>query len=152
MKIELTKEVRARMASCLVKAKQREIGGILMGEQLKPGEFRVIDFSLDDTSGSATQFVRLPERHNAVLDAFFTRTGNDYARFNYLGEWHSHPNYALAPSAIDIITMHNLLDEENNIPFAILLIVKKGWCRRFKCSATLFNRNKKMSRIQVIKK
>lgn len=139
------------MVTSLVKAKQREVGGILMAEQIKHGEFRVIDFSLDDTSGSVNHFVRLPEHHCVALDAFFTKTGNDYARFNYLGEWHSHPNHALAPSAIDIISMRNLLDEENGISFAVLLIVKKGCWRQLNCSATLFSQNEKMSKIQIVK-
>lgn len=150
MKIELTEDVRERMMSCLAKAKRREIGGILMAEQLEPGEFRIVDFSLDDFTGSAAHFVRSPDHHRAALDAFFARTGNDYARYNYIGEWHSHPNHAPFPSATDIHSMHDLLNEERSIPFAILLIVKRRWWRRFFCSAILFNQGEKPSNIQVI--
>ncbi len=150
MKIELTKDVRARMMSCLAKAKRREIGGILMAEQLEPGEFRIVDFSLDDFTGSAAHFVRSPDHHRAALDAFFARTGNDYARYNYLGEWHSHPNHAPFPSATDILSMHDLLDEERSIRFAILLIVKRGWWRRFLCSAILLSQGEEPSNIQII--
>lgn len=150
MKIEVTKDVRKRMLSCLAKAKHREIGGILMAEQLKPGEFRIVDFSLDDSTGSAAHFVRSPDHHRAALEAFFVRTGNDYVRFNYLGEWHSHPNHTPLPSAKDIVSMHDLLDEERSIQFAVLLIVKRGWWRRFFCSATLFMQGEEPSTIQVI--
>jgi integrative and conjugative element protein (TIGR02256 family) len=137
MKIELTKDVQERMMSCLAKAKRREIGGILMAEQVEPGEFRIVDFSLDD-------------HHRTALDAFFARTGNDYARYNYLGEWHSHPNHAPFPSTTDILSMHDLLDEEGSITFAILLIVKRGWWRRFLCSALLFSQDEEPSNIQII--
>jgi hypothetical protein len=75
------------------KAGQREVGGILMAEQLRPGHFRIVDFSLDALSGSHTRFHRDPKTHQKVLDAFFQRTGCDYQRFNYLGEWHSHPSF-----------------------------------------------------------
>jgi len=150
MKIELTRDVRKRMLSCLAKAKRREIGGILMAEQIKPGEFRIVDFSLDNFSGSAALFVRTPDHHRAVLDAFFVRTGNDYARYNYLGEWHSHPSHYAYPSTTDIRSMHNLLDEESSIAFAILLIVKRGWWRRLLCSATLFRHGEEPSNIQVL--
>lgn len=150
MKVELTKDVRERMMSCLAKAKHREIGGILMAEQVEPGEFRIVDFSLDDFTGSAAHFVRSPDYHRAALDAFFARTGNNYTRYNYLGEWHSHPNHAPFPSPTDILSMHDLLDEEGNIPFAILLIVKRGWWRRFLCSALLFSQDEKPSNIQII--
>ena len=150
MKIELTKGVRDRMMLCLAKAKRREIGGILMAEQIEPGEFRIVDFSLDEVTGSAAHFVRSPDHHRVALDAFFARTGNDYARYNYLGEWHSHPNHAPFPSTTDVLSMQDLLYEERSIPFAILLIVKRVWWRRFLCSAVLFSQNQNPSEIQVI--
>lgn len=149
MKVELTKDVRKRMMSCLAKAKRREIGGILMAEQVKSGEFRIIDFSIDDITGSAAHFIRSPDHHRAALEAFFARTGNDYSRFNYLGEWHSHPNFPPFPSTTDLISMHELLDEEHNISFAILLIVKRSWWRKLICTATLFRQGEEPSNIQV---
>ena len=151
MKVELTKDVRDRMILCLANAKRREIGGILMAEQVEPGEFRIVEFSLDEFAGNVNHFVRSPEHHQAALNAFFARTGNDYARYNYLGEWHSHPNHAPNPSATDINSMRDLLDEERNISFAILLIVKRGWWRRLYCSAVLFRRGEEPSCIQVVK-
>lgn len=150
MRVELTKDVRKRMVSRLAKAKRREIGGILMAEQVDPGNFRIVDFSLDDITGSAAHFVRSPEYHRIALDAFFVRTGNDYTRYNYLGEWHSHPNHAPYPSTTDTLSMHDLIDEERSISFAILLIVKRSWWRRFLCSATLFSHGEEPSNIQVI--
>jgi len=149
MRIELSKDVRRRMLECLAKVKRREIGGILMAEQLKPGEFRIVDFSLDDITGSAAHFVRSPEYHRAALEAFFARTGYNYARYNYLGEWHSHPNHPSRPSEKDISSMKDLLVEERSIPFVVLLIVKRGWWRRLLCSATLFNQREAPSTIQV---
>ncbi|WP_293815693.1 Mov34/MPN/PAD-1 family protein [Thiolapillus sp.] len=150
MKVELTKDVQKRMMMCLIKAKRQEIGGILMAEQVKPGEFRVVEFSLDDSTGSATHFVRSPVHHHAALTDFFARTGKNYSRYNYLGEWHSHPNYGTYPSTTDILSMHELLDEERNISFAILLIVKRGWWRKLLCSATLFRQGEEPSNIQVL--
>ncbi len=150
MIVELTKDVRKRMTLCLVKAKRREIGGILMAEQINLGEFRIVDFSLDDITGSAAHFVRSPEHHRAALEAFFARTGNDYARYNYLGEWHSHPNHSPSPSTTDIHSMDDLVNEECSISFAILLIVKRVWWRRFLCTATLFRQGEELSNIQVI--
>ena len=149
MKIELTREVRSRMLTGLKKAKRREVGGILMAEQVKPGEFRVVDFSLDDSNGSSDHFVRSPEHHCIALNDFFSRTGNDYTRYNYLGEWHSHPNHRHLPSATDIQSMKDLLDEEESISFAVLLIVKRGWWSRLLCSATLFRQGVAPSSVEV---
>jgi hypothetical protein len=41
-------------------AGRREIGGILMGEQVAPDHFRIVDFSVDDTTGTAA--LSTPER------------------------------------------------------------------------------------------
>lgn len=149
MKVELTKEVRERMMSSLVTAKRREIGGILMAEQVEPGKFRIIDFSVDDVTGDNNHFIRSPDHHRIALDAFFARTGNEYARYNYLGEWHSHPNHVPLPSTTDIISMQDLLREEEEISFAVLLVIKRSWLRQFLCSATLFTKNEKPSEIQI---
>jgi integrative and conjugative element protein (TIGR02256 family) len=119
-------------------AGDREIGGILMAEQLDAGSFRIVDFSVDRETGSAAHFVRSPEHHRSALQNFFERTGNDYARFNYLGEWHSHPNYPAVPSRADIQAMNDLIHGERDIPFAVLLIVRATWWRKISCSATLF--------------
>jgi len=149
MKVKLAKDVQERMLLCLSRARRREVGGVLMAEQLKPGEFRVVDFSLDEITGSAAHFVRSPEHHCEALDDFFARTGNDYTRYNYLGEWHSHPNHQPIPSATDIVSMNNLLEEEESISFAVLLIVKKGWWKRLHCSAVLFRRGEPISNVEV---
>jgi [CysO sulfur-carrier protein]-S-L-cysteine hydrolase len=152
MKLELTKEVRERMMSCLVSARRREVGGILMAEQVEPGNFRIVDFSIDDVTGSAAHFVRSTEHHRHALESFFARTGNDYSRFNYLGEWHSHPNHAPIPSSTDVDSMRELLREERNISFAVLLIIKRNWRGRLLCSATLFNKVENQSDIQIVTK
>ncbi len=73
------------MLGALRQAGNPEIGGVLMGEQIGPSEFRIVDLSIDDVSGSAANFVRSVDQHRQALAAFFDRTSNDYARYNYLG-------------------------------------------------------------------
>jgi integrative and conjugative element protein (TIGR02256 family) len=105
-----------------------EIGGVLMGEQITPGHFRIVDFSVDTKSGDNSRFIRRPEHHREALDAFFAKTEADYSRFNYLGEWHSHPSYEARPSQQDVAEMRSLVEEEEGIPFSVLLIVRTRWC------------------------
>src|SRR5690242_569809 len=100
--ISLPSSQRARFRKSLRQAGRREIGGILMGEQVAPDHFRIVDFSVDEKTGTAAHFVRSPEHHAAALDEFFQRTGSDYRRFNYLGEWHSHPSFPVRPSTEDV--------------------------------------------------
>ena len=124
MKVEQTPEVERRIRLALRKAGRREIGGMLMAEQLSPDHFRIIDFSVDGFSGSHTHFRRDPQIHRATLDDFFERTGRDYERFNYLGEWHYHPNGSPAPSGTDIFSMHKIsVDPAYQCPEPILVII-----------------------------
>ena len=46
--------------------------------------------------------------HKAFLDEFFQRTGHDYQRFNYIGEWHFAPPLRALPSGEDCTTMHRV--------------------------------------------
>ncbi len=125
MQIELVPDIDARLRQALRQAGRREIGGMLFAEQLAPGHFRLIDFSLDHFSGSHTHFRRDPHVHQKALDEFFEKTGRDFSRFNYLGEWHSHPSFSVTPSGEDRETMQSLVENRTGaISFALLLIVR----------------------------
>jgi hypothetical protein len=98
---------------------------MLLAEQLKPGRFCIIDFSVDSFSGSHTGFRRDLQAHQNGLDEFFRRTGRDFQRFNYLGEWHSHSSFSVHPSTQDINTMTEIVENQSSrITFAVLLIVR----------------------------
>lgn len=141
VRVEFPKPQQHRMRRELSRAGPREIGGILMAEQLEPGSFRIVDFSIDSATGSAAHFVRSVNHHREALAQFFERTGSDFMRFNYLGEWHSHPNHLPIPSQADASSMRALIHGERDIPFAMLLIVKRKWWRGLTCSATLYQQH-----------
>lgn len=138
--ISLPPDQRARLGRLLRRAGLREIGGVLMAEQLGHDHFRVVEFSVDETSGTAAHFVRRPEHHRASLDAFFRRTGADYGRFNYLGEWHSHPSFPVRPSPEDVASMLDLVTGERDIEFATLLIVRLRCSVRMEAGCQMFAR------------
>lgn len=141
MRIDLVADIKSRLRKALRSAGRREIGGMLFAEQLAPNCFRVLDFSIDLHSGSHTNFRRDPAVHKHALDAFFERTGSDFPRFNYLGEWHSHPSMSVHPSSEDIATMTELVsDDRNNISFAVLLIVRLRLHTWLDHSWTIFSR------------
>ena len=137
IQVSLPAGIRDRMKKALRRAGSREIGGILMGEELGTGQFRVVDFSLDEISGEHAHFVRDAEHHRQALERFFDQTEHDYQRFNYLGEWHSHPGFPAAPSETDIWSMKELVEGERGIEFSVLLIVKLTFFRRFVASMSL---------------
>lgn len=140
IRITLSRQMRDRMKLPLRRAGSREIGGILMGQEIASGHFSVVDFSVDEISGANAHFVRDADHHREALNAFFDRTGHNYQTFNYLGEWHSHPSFPVRPSFIDVRSMQELVDGERGIGFAVLLIVKLGFWGRFIASASLHQR------------
>ncbi|MFT6091860.1 MAG: integrative and conjugative element protein (TIGR02256 family) [Sulfitobacter sp.] len=133
----------------LLKAGSREIGGMLMGEEVGDQQFRILDFSADTNSGTKASFVRNADHHDEALSAFFETTGAEYGRFNYLGEWHSHPSFNVAPSMQDIRAMQNLVDGSGGVDFAVLFICRLRWFWRFESSAHLFVRNHAPSTAEV---
>lgn len=138
MQLMLPNDVVRTMRWHLFRAGQREIGGMVMGEDLGNQRFRVVEFSVDTSSGTKTSFHRNAEEHDRALSAFFEKTGSDYARFNYLGEWHSHPSFSVKPSLQDLLAMQDLVDGTGGVNFAILFISRLKWYCRFDCSAYLF--------------
>lgn len=150
MRIEIAPDVRATLRRALRAAGRREIGGVLMGEQIEPGHFRIVDLSIDNETGGRAHFVRSPEAHADALDAFFQRTGNEYDRFNYLGEWHSHPRFAVTPSVQDAGSMMELVEGERGIDFAVLLVVRLDWWWWIASSCTLFRRGHRPSCVEIL--
>lgn len=141
MRLELSPETEARLKGHLRAAGRREIGGVLMAEQLGVDHFRIIDFSVDDQTGGVAHFVRSPEHHQQALDAFFAKTSAAYKRYNYLGEWHSHPSYPVRPSLQDRVSMQSLVEGERGISFAVLMIFRLHYWLWLEYSATLFQRD-----------
>lgn len=150
MKILLPRAVSALWRSELKRAGRREIGGVLMGEALGGDGFRVVQASVQRDGGSPTRFVRDPEHHGKAIREFHARTGHDYLRFNYLGEWHSHPSFATQPSRDDILAMQEILgDSRVGAAFACLLIVRHRPFRRLDIGANVFTPDGGISSIPV---
>jgi proteasome lid subunit RPN8/RPN11 len=148
MKLAMPRGIGTRLHQVVRTAGRQEIGGVLMAEQIEPGSFRLVDFSVDSRRGGAAHFVRSVEDHQEALQDFFDRTGADYSRFNYLGEWHSHPNHPPVPSREDEASMYDLVAGERDIPFAVLLIVRAAR-RALTCTATLFERGASPARVRL---
>jgi proteasome lid subunit RPN8/RPN11 len=150
MRIEIAQDVKASLRSELRSAGPREIGGVLMGEQIEPGHFRIVDITVDAETGGNAHFVRSPEAHAKALDVFFQQTRNAYDRFNYLGEWHSHPGFPVTPSIQDAASMTALVHGERGIDFAVLMIVRLEWWNLIACSCTLFRRGMSPSPVEIL--
>lgn len=99
---------------------------MLFGEQIEEGKFRIVETTHQRSyGGTATTFKRRGGVARKEILALHEKFGGAPERFNYFGEWHSHPNAPAWPSLQDEITMHNLLvDQGGLVNFLVLVIVK----------------------------
>jgi proteasome lid subunit RPN8/RPN11 len=127
MQLLLPPELATRLTEALAKAGRREIGGILMGEHLGEDMFRVRELTIQSSGGSFAAFIRNITEFLSPLHRYFAKTKHEYSRFNYLGEWHSHPSFTLRPSDKDHFTMYTMVtDPQLGAYFIVLLLVKLG--------------------------
>lgn len=123
--ILIPQKIREQLCAVLQAAGDNEIGGILMGEHVAENTFRIVEVSAQSQRGTRSYFLRQLREALFHLTSFFQRTHHNYKRFNYLGEWHSHPGYLLYPSTTDKETMWDLVhDHQVGANFAVLLIIR----------------------------
>ncbi len=138
MKVILPLPIEQKLTIALHKAGRQEIGGILMGEYIAEGVYRIQDITVQRQAGTFASFMRLAKEVVIPLHHFFRKTLHDYRRFNYLGEWHSHPSFLPRPSMQDSETMWEMLqDAEMNANFVVLLVVRLSQTRHIEGTATV---------------
>jgi hypothetical protein len=125
MLLRLPADVLAPLRAALSKAGRREIGGQLFGEQLAASDFRITDIAIQRRRGSIARFVVDLVQAGRDAMSFHERTNHEFRRFNYIGEWHSHPSFAVHPSAPDHETMVAMTTDPS-FPgtFAVLMIAR----------------------------
>jgi integrative and conjugative element protein (TIGR02256 family) len=122
--LSLPPEVIRTITLALRKAGKREIGGVLMAEHIGPNKFVVRDLTVH-RRGAIASFVRRIEDTLGRLRMFFERTNHDYTRFNYIGEWHSHPCFLAEPGETDHASMRQIIEDAKvGAHFVVLLVVK----------------------------
>ena len=152
MKIHLPTDIEKKLVRALENAGPHEIGGVLMGEHIDEGEFRIVDLTIQEQFGSVVFFLRLVADIVKPLKGFFKRTEYNYRKFNYLGEWHSHPSFPPVPSQQDTQSMLEIVtDSDTGANFAILLIVRLKDVQEIEATATAFFRDSRFVECQLIK-
>jgi len=125
VKVLLPSDQAKKLVRALVRAGTSEIGGQLFGEQLAPSDFRIAELTVQSRPGTFARFVVDVIEAARAAAAFFRRTAHQYTRHNYIGEWHSHPSFAVSPSPTDTNTMRELVRSTDfKGTFAVLMIVR----------------------------
>ena len=120
----LPRDIQDKLLAALRIAGKREIGGVLMAAHVDHNRFEVMDITVHKR-GAIASFIRRIEDALGKLHSFFSNTGNQYSKFNYIGEWHSHPMFPPEPSSTDDTSMHQIADDPKvGANFVVLLIVK----------------------------
>lgn len=125
MRLRLPPDQANLIREALRRAGTREIGGQIFGEQLAPSDFLASEITFQSRPGTFARFV--VDLIQAARDAirFFDRTDHRYTKFNYIGEWHSHPSFDVRPSTADVSAMRALVsDSDFNGNFAVLMITR----------------------------
>ena len=139
LKLQLPIELVLELSQELRGAGRREIGGIMMGEQLAPSDFKITDLTYQRHGGMFARFVRNARIALVALQQFFSRTEHRYAQYNYLGEWHSHPSFEPRPSARDHESMIDMACHQNTgANFVLLMIAKLGDEENLEGSVTVY--------------
>ena len=124
--LTLPDNIQTQLISALRASGLREVGGVLMAEHVGLDAFTVRSVTVH-RRGSFVSFVRWFEDALAPLRDFFKAANHQYSRFNYIGEWHSHPSFNPAPSPRDDATMREIIQDKGvGANFVVLLIVKLG--------------------------
>lgn len=124
LRILLSPETATVLSDACKRAGVREAGGMLFGEHVSHDTFQVVEATVH-AMGLIASFTRVIKDGLARLDQFFRRTQYDYTRFNYLGEWHSHPSFAVHPSSVDSATMQSLVEDPSTGAFFLVLLIVK---------------------------
>lgn len=118
------RDLVTRLEDALREAREREVGGVLLAEHVDFNTFKLQDLTIHKR-GTFSSFVRRIEDAWTTLKGFFGRTAGNYMRFNYIGEWHSHPSFDPRPSGKDHGAMRDIvMDPHVGANFVVLLIVK----------------------------
>ena len=138
MQILLPASVAETIVLNLRRCGKRETGGLFFAEHIGGDTFKIIEVTTQQSRGTVTEFIRNPAQHKEQLEAFFERTGDDCARFNYFGEWHSHPCFVPVPSGQDLRTMRSILEDPAvGANFLVLMIVRLNGNSGLALSATV---------------
>lgn len=151
MKLVLPTSIVDRWVLELRRGRKFEIGGILIAEYVEAETFRLVEFSRQQEAGTYVRFVRDDVQAREFVSNYLAHSQRDPRQCNYIGEWHSHPQFSVSPSREDATSMFELArDPHVGIGFAVLIIVRLSFLSTIQMSCTSFAADGTASLVDVI--
>ena len=123
-RIRLAHDQVKKLKPALARAEAREISGRLFAKRF-PSDLRITALTIEARRGSFTRSLADLMRAGRRALCPFGRSARQAARIGYVGEWRSHSNFEIRPSAADVQFMMDLVtDPAFPRSFAILMIVR----------------------------
>lgn len=122
--VHIPGEVLAAMRRMAASSKPRETGGTLVGHYSEDRREAFVTCALEAKTGARkqrTRFYRPPDDVDGQLARIYQESGG---LTHYLGEWHTHPGGAPAPSPTDLSTLRSLAKSRSvatDTPFMVIL-------------------------------
>ncbi len=106
--VRVPDEILAAMRKLAASAKPRETGSTLVGHYSDDRRVAYVTGALEAKTGARKErvrFYRPPDDVDGQLARTYEQSGG---LTHYLGEWHTHPQAAPAPSSTDLSTLRGL--------------------------------------------
>lgn len=100
-----------------------EAGGILLGKRYQDREeYIVSDISEPNERDIRSRFSFVRDKHNAqrIINQLWAESNGI---INYLGEWHTHPEYRATPSQVDKELIEQIIYDHSNVFVKVFLII-----------------------------
>jgi len=124
LEIIIPKEITLRLIKQISKYSPLETKGALFAEDLGNDTFKIDEVYLEPKPGTTT-FVKLYINHEYVTfqKNYHKLRKNNFSKYNYIGDWHSHPLFECFPSSYDVSEVEKDMKQSNAI-FLVQLILK----------------------------
>lgn len=102
MKIIVPKEISNKLIEVIVQHNPYEIKGSFYAEQIKENFFIIDDVYVSEISGNRFfSNLIVNARYKKFERDYYSKKNFIYTKYNYIGDWHSHPSYECIPSDYD---------------------------------------------------
>ncbi len=124
MEIIIPKKISLILIKQISKHSPLETKGALFAEDLGNDTFKIDEVYLEPKPGTTT-FVKLyiNQEYLSFQKNYHKFRKNNFSKYNYIGDWHSHPLFECLPSSYDVSEVEEDIKKSNAI-FLVQIILK----------------------------